>query len=157
MKLLIPVVLLAASLLTFGAVNANLTDVKSVYLLPMLGGLDQFLAIRLTTGGILQVVTDAKQADAILSDRIGANLNETLAELYDEKPKATDKNDPTVDLPKVTAQPIVRGRGNVFLIDRKTRSVLWGDFEKPKGVTPDDVRRVANQIASKLEKSLKAK
>jgi hypothetical protein len=157
MKLFTPVGLLAASLMTFGAAGANLTDVKSVYLLPMLGGLDQFLAIRLTTGGILQVVTDPKQADAIFTDRIGANLNETLADLYDEKPKHTDKDDPTTDVPKVTPQPIVRGRGNIFLIDRKTRAVLWGDFEKPRGVTPDDVRRVANQIAGKIEKSLKAK
>jgi hypothetical protein len=102
-------------------------------------------------------VTDPKQADAIFTDRIGANLNETLADLYDEKPKVTDKNDPTADLPRVTPQPIVRGRGNIFLIDRKTRAVLWGDFEKPRGVTPDDVRRVANQIAGKIEKSLKAK
>ncbi len=84
---------LAASLMTMGASGANLGDLKTVYLLPMPGGLDQYLAIRLTTGSILQVVTDPQKADAIFTDRIGSGLEETLAELYNEKSKDKDKDD----------------------------------------------------------------
>ncbi|MGA3202700.1 MAG: hypothetical protein ABSF12_09420, partial [Bryobacteraceae bacterium] len=54
----------------------ELAEIKTVYLLPMSNALDQFLAIRLTKGGVVQVVTDPKLADAILSDYVGTGLEE---------------------------------------------------------------------------------
>ena len=63
----LPLLLLLASV----AGAAGLDDIKTVYLLPMTNGFDQYLAIRLTTGVVLQVVTDPEKADAILTDRIG--------------------------------------------------------------------------------------
>src|SRR5438270_355928 len=72
MKLL---VFLAASL-TVSALD--LGGVKTVYLLPMANGLDQFLAIKLTTGVILQVVTDPQKADAVLTDHVGGGLEQKL-------------------------------------------------------------------------------
>jgi len=149
--------LMAASLMTIGVSRAELSDVKAVYLLPMSGALDQYLAIRLTSGGTFQVVTDPQKADAIFTDRIGANLEGKLAELYDPQPTDKQKNEVLQEFSRPTMQPIGRGQGNIFLVDRKTRTVLWGTFEKPKGSTPDDMKRVANQIAGRLEKNLKAK
>src|SRR5579863_3835078 len=63
----------------------ELMEVKTVYLLPMTSSLDQFLAIRLTKGGILQVVTDPTLADAILSEHIGTGLEDQMKSLYGEK------------------------------------------------------------------------
>src|SRR5678815_5872407 len=64
------------------AANAQVSAVKTVYVLPMAGGLDQYLALRLTSQGVLQVVTDPQKADAILTDGIGARLEASLTELY---------------------------------------------------------------------------
>ena len=38
--------------------GADLGEFKTVYILPMSNGLDQFLAIKLTSGSVMQVVTD---------------------------------------------------------------------------------------------------
>ena len=68
-----------------GSRPPELGEVKTVYLLPMTYSLDQFLAIRLTKGGVLQVVTDPKKADAILSEHIGTGLEEQMKSLYGEQ------------------------------------------------------------------------
>lgn len=67
----------------------SLAQVKSVYLLPMSRGMDQYLANRLTRNGVLQVVTDPAKADALLTDHLGANFEASVKELYPEaKPEA---------------------------------------------------------------------
>lgn len=144
--------LFAASLVAAGA---NLGDVKTVYLLPMPNGLDQYLAIRLTTGSILQVVTDPQKADAIFTDHIGTGLEETLAGLYGEKPKDKDKDEFGSSKPNLPT--VARGRGAIFLVDRKTRDVLWADNERPKNSTAEEIERAADRIAGKLAKSVKGK
>ncbi len=53
------------------ACAADLANVRSVYVMPMSRGFDQYIANRITNGHIFQVVTDPKRADAILTDRIG--------------------------------------------------------------------------------------
>src|SRR5678809_764458 len=65
------------ALFTISGAHAQVFGVKTVYLLPMAGGLDQYLALQLTSGGVLQVVTDPKKADAILTDGIGARTSST--------------------------------------------------------------------------------
>ena len=55
--------LLVCALFTSLAWGASLPDVHAVYLLPMAGGLDQFLASRLASENVFRVVTDPKQAD----------------------------------------------------------------------------------------------
>src|SRR5262249_21326685 len=89
---------------------AGLPDVKPVYLLRMSRSLDRYLAARITSEGLMQVVTDPRRADAILSDRIGGNFDESLNELYGtEKAKKSDKAD---DNPyqRPTMQPLSRGK-----------------------------------------------
>ena len=48
----------------------DLKQVKTVYILGMVNGLDQFLANRLTNSGAIWVVLDPVNADAILTDRL---------------------------------------------------------------------------------------
>src|ERR1700690_2306961 len=105
--------------------SAELGDVKTVYLLPRSGSLDQYLGIRLTTGTSLQVVTDPQKADAVLTDRIGAGFEQKLDDLYLVKPAKSDPGSVTQDSGRPAMQPMSRGKGAIFLVDRKSRSVLW--------------------------------
>ncbi len=69
--------------------SRGLSEVKTIYVLPMSSGMDQYLASRLTRGHILQVVADPGKADAILTDHLGAAFEASLKELYPElKPAA---------------------------------------------------------------------
>jgi hypothetical protein len=144
------------------AFAGEIGDVKTVYVLPMANALDQFLAIRLTSGNVLQVVTDPKKADAILSDHIGSGLDKQLDDLYGAKtppPPADDSKDKDSlhDEARPMVQPVSRARGTIFLIDRKTRNVSWSFYDRPKNTSPDEINHVAERIASKLSKDLKGK
>src|SRR5438128_11988597 len=102
--------LLLCSLLACLSLGANISQVQSVYLLPMAGGLDQFLANRLT--GVFRVVTDPKLADAVFTDRLGEPFEQKLAELY-PKPDAEDTEKDDKATPAVSS--FGRGRGTVFM------------------------------------------
>lgn len=155
--------LLAAATLaiTLSAAAAGLDDVKTVYVLPMSNGLDQYLAAQLTSGSVLQVVTDPHKADAVLTDHLGQSFEETLADLYSTKPAPTDKAaEKTEDANPTFARSGMqgqRGRGNVFLVNRKTHDVLWSFYESPGDRTPNGMRRTASRISAKLAQSIKGK
>jgi hypothetical protein len=139
-------------------VRPELMDVKTVYLLPMTYSLDQFLAIRLTKGGVLQVVTDPNLADAIVTEHIGTGLEEQMKSLYGEK--KTDSADKDKDKAASFGGPMAggtRSKGAVFLVDRKTRNVIWSDYVRPKNSQPDELNHVADKIAGQLEKDKKVK
>lgn len=144
----------AAAFAMFGS-GVDTEAYKTVYILPMANSLDQFLAIKLTTGDVMQVVTDAHKADAIFTDRIGAGFEQKLDEIYGGKPKDTeDPQDGTVRKP---VQAITRGKGAIFLVDPKTRNVIWSDYEHPKNTTPEEMNHLAERIAAHLEKARKGK
>jgi len=151
----------ALSLAQAGEPRAELVEIKTVYLLPMTFSLDQFLAIRLTKGGVLQVVTDPKKADAIISDHIGTALEEKMTTLYGEqKPAGTDDKDKDKEKSSYGNAPMAggtRSKGAVFLVDRKTRNVLWSAYVRPKSSQPDELNHVADKIAAQLEKDKKGK
>jgi len=142
-------------------VHPELMEVKTVYLLPMTYSLDQFLAIRLTKGGVLQVVTDPNLADAILSEHIGTSLEDQMKSLYGEKKTAAgDDKDKDKDNQTSFAGPMAggtRSKGAVFLVDRKTRNVIWSDYVRPKNSQPDELNHTADKIAAQLEKDKKVK
>jgi hypothetical protein len=99
-----------------GAAEFAGTKVQSVYLMPMASGLDQYLAHQLTKGGLLDVVTDAKHADAVFTDRLGDSFQAQLVKLYPEpkavSPKAEpdeDKDDKKGDSRKDDSVPAVKG------------------------------------------------
>ena len=145
-----------AMLLPAGLFGADMSGVKTVYLLPMSSGLDQYLAVRLTTASVLQVVADPRNADAVLTDHIGQGFEDQLDEIYGAKSKGEDdKNGSTTEF----ARPVSgsRGRGAIFLVNRKTRDVLWSAYERPKGTQPADLNRAADRIADKLAKAVKGK
>src|SRR5216684_1552033 len=88
--------LLICALLASFTLCASLPEVQAVYLLPMTGGLDQYLANRLTAGGVFRVVTDPKLADAIFTDQLGAGFEQKLVDLFppaESKDNEKDKGD----------------------------------------------------------------
>jgi hypothetical protein len=141
--------------------------------MPMTGGMDQYLALRLTAGNVMQVVTDPQKADVVMTDRIGSGFDERWNDLYPttapqaadkDKDKAKDKDkdkdkssDEVFAVQRGASQPISRGRGAYFLIDRQTRNVLWSTYARAKSGSPDDVNRTADQIVKDLAKARKPK
>src|SRR5215212_10130655 len=101
--------------LSFGA---DISQVQSVYLLPMSGGLDQYLANRLT--GVFRVVTDRKLADAVFTDQLGESFERKLAELYPPPDKDDDGDKDKDDKAAPHASNFGRGRGAIFLVDLKS-------------------------------------
>jgi hypothetical protein len=162
MKSLSLLVLLAA-----GAF-AQAAGVHTVYILPMAGGLDQYLAEWLTREHVLMVVTDPKAADAVLTDRLGEAFEQKMAEIHPpvkdkdpdkEKDKDKDKDKDKADntAGAVTAHNAFRttaSRGTVFLVDAKSRVVLWSDHENPPSYASD---KTLNREAERIVKKLQAK
>jgi hypothetical protein len=147
---------LVAALLATGAPNPQLTEIHAVYLMPMSGNLDQFLAVRLNAANIFLIVTDPKKADAVFTERIGENFEQALKELYaSDSKESNDKK--TDDYARPTMKPLGSGKGSLFLVDRKTKNVIWSSYDKPKGNRPDDINQLAQRIANKLEKDVKGK
>lgn len=149
--------LIAASLLALaaGAAGAGFEDVKTVYVLPMSNGMDQYLAIRLTTGATMQVVTDPQKADAVLTDHLGQSFEEKLDEYYTPKPKAEDSVENTQTFSRVGSG--MHPRGAAFLVNRKTREVIWSTYARPKNSTPEGLRQAADKIGADLEKAIRGK
>jgi hypothetical protein len=144
------------------ATNPQLATVHTVYLLPMGGSLDQYLAARLTQTGVFQVVTDPQKADAILTDRIGEGFEQKMQELYpppEAKPGDEDKDKDKDPLDKPYKRSIsgTRGHGTVFLVDKQSRNVVWSIYWPVKSSQPDDVNRRADQIVGRLRKELNGK
>ena len=146
--------------------HAEAFGVKTVYLLPMAGGLDQYLALQLTSSGVLQVVTDPKKADAILTDGIGARLEDSLTGLYGASVEkdTVDKTDKdrsdkagNTEVAHPAMRPLSTSRGVVFLVNRTSRDVLWSTFERPKSTQPEELKHVAAKIVARLAKASTSK
>ena len=142
----------------------QLADVKSVYLMPMSAGFDQHLANQLTRDHVFQVVSDPKLADAVFTDNIGAAFEYRLEHINPPaKPAAAATPTPGGTAPGSTAQQdsaprdssFSHGRGTVFLVDAKTKQVIWSQFNKPKDSSPATLEHAAKKLAGDLEKALK--
>lgn len=168
MKLFCALALFAASLPA--ALNPDLKRVNTVYILPMGSGMDQFLANRLTAMGVFQVVTDPQKADALVTDRIGEAFQAKFDELYpppappkpvkDEKSAKDDKKDNKNDLsaggiPHTSS--FNRGKGNFFIVDRRSRNVLWSIYERPTTTTPSELTKTAEKVVKRLKADLSEK
>jgi hypothetical protein len=126
---------------------------RQVYLMPMAGGLDQYLAAQLTETHVMQVVTDPRAADVIMTDRIGEVFEQKMAELF-PAPKTDDKKDDKSNNNVARAVPgsfrSSAARGTIFLVDAKSRQIVWSDHEKPVDSTDRQLNREAARIVKKL-------
>lgn len=162
------------------ACAGDLSTAKTVYVLTMSRGMDQYLANRLTNGHLLQVVTDPKRADVFLSDHVGEALQAQIDAIFPPapapepakaepaKPDAKDAKDATPPPANTIFTPPVnkldnpglqssfgRNKGTIFLVDAKSREILWSVYDPPKSTSSKEMDRTANDIVSRLKKDLK--
>jgi hypothetical protein len=155
------------SFLSLAASGASLGEVKTVYLLPMSHGLDQYLANRLTSGNVLTVVADPKAADAVVTDRLGESFETRLSELYPppapeakpadaEKPAGEEKAAGDLERGERLGgmSTFGKGKGNVFIVDARSRRVLWSTFEPPRDFSAAELDRAAERIAERIKKTI---
>ena len=175
----IALLLCCPALLAFGA---DLASVKNVYLLKMSKGMDQYLANRLANEHLFQIVTDPKLADAIMTDQIGPAFETKLNEMFpppappesedEEKPEKPEKagkaakgdepqspmamfGDTANKLPSMSAtSSFGRAKGTLFLVDAKTKEVVWSTYDLPKDATSRQLDRTANDIVSRIKHDL---
>lgn len=150
--------------------NPALAQIRTVYLLPMANGFDQHLASRLTQTGRFQVVTDPKQADALFTDRLGEAFEVRYNELYPPPdPPAVPNDDQSGEVAAGSTSAsssekaeaphqerrisnFGRSKGNIFLIDRQTRNVIWSHYRRPVSTQPDQLDELADYLAQRLKK-----
>jgi hypothetical protein len=144
MKRLPLLAILAAAAFAQGLPPGSLAP-RTVYLMPMAGGLDQYLAQWLTEEHIMKVITDPKIADTVMTDRLGEAFEQKMAEFHPKDAKKPE--DATHNMFQSS-----HGRGTVFLVDAKTRQVLWSDYEKmPRSNSGAHLNDQAERIAKKLQ------
>ena len=127
-------------------------NVRTIYVLPMSGGLDLFVAEWLAKSQTVQVTTDPKHADAVLTDHLGEDFEHKLDQLLVKKDEHDKAGSSSEQLEHYNPG---RHRGTVFLVDSKTRQVLWSDYEKPPtSRSSENLNREAKSISKKLSESL---
>ena len=120
---------------------------KTVYILPMAAGLDQYLAQALTRDHVLQVVADPKAAEVVMTDSLGQQFEQKMKEIL-PPPADSKKQD---DNAAHASFRSTKAKGTIFLVDAKSRRVLWSDYQKPANSTSDrDLNRQADRIVRKL-------
>lgn len=139
-------------------------NVKSVYILRMGSGLDQLLASELTKNGVFTVTTDPKNADAIFTDTLGEGFEKKYADLYpppkvEEKKEDKDKKKEEGGLNQSPMQRLGgstmgRGKGTIFLVERKSRNLLWSMNRQQKNSTTKETVVQARKIVEQLKKDL---
>lgn len=137
------------------AANPELVKVKSVYLLPMSNGMDQYLANRLQDSSLYVVTTDPQAADAIFTDTLGPAFERKFTELY-PAPREEDEEESQPKEPERLSS-FRKGRGMIFLVERRTKQVVWSTYELPKNISSGSLDRSAQRITERLRKSLDPK
>jgi hypothetical protein len=131
----------------------DLSAVRTVYLMPMSGGVDQYLAVQLTANHVFWVVTDPRKADVVFTDRIGVNFEQALRELYGPEPTDQSAEEgKSADYDKPAMAPLSRGKGSFFLVDHKTHNVLWSTYVPHKNNGASELNRMAEKIVEQLGK-----
>ncbi len=145
---------------------------RNVYFLPLPSGLEHFIANHLVKRGLLTVVTDPQLADAVFTDTLGKGFEKRLLELYpppappkpepkDDKDEDAKKDDDSGDAMDVKSAPqerfssFGRGKGTIFLVDRKTNLVLWSAYVKPRSSAADDLNKAAKTIVDRIQDTIK--
>ena len=136
------------------AAEPPLAAVQKVYLLPMTGGLDQYLAERITREGLFTVVVDPKQADAVWSERVDAGFSAVLDELY-AVPKKEEKSPSGFEPPPAARRSATRSRGNVFLVGVSSRQVIWSTFLGLDDSSPKGLSKAAREIVQKYKRGIR--
>lgn len=153
----------ALSVAALFGIDPAAQSVKSVYILRMGSGLDQLLASELTKSGVYTVTTDPKAADALFTDTLGESFEKKYADLYPPPEKKEEKKDDKKSeggglnqspVQRVGGSSMGRGKGTIFLVDRKSRNLLWSMNRQPKNSATKEMVGQAKKIVEQLKKDL---
>jgi hypothetical protein len=144
--------------------NAELSQIQRVYIMPMNNAFDQYLANRLRNIQQIRVVTDPTRADAYFTDRLGVSFENKLDEIEIKTKELAAQEQPAAETdaekekqqgfrlaPPLTSS-IGRAKGTLFLVDRRSRNVVWSIYERPKDTQPRTLDKVADKVAEELAK-----
>jgi len=120
---------------------------QTVYIVPMANSLDQHLASRLTSSRVLWVVLQPPAADVVLTDALDDEFWTWLDRNY-PLPAAAASGYRGPSYPAGYSPP--KRRGTIFLVDPRTRVVLWSIYELPKDSSPASLDRSAWRITNQL-------
>jgi hypothetical protein len=123
---------------------------RTVYLLEMSDALDQHIASRLSNTGVLWVVLDPSNADAVLTDSVNGAFWTWLQRTYPTANGKAVSDGPRESAALQGAASTSRRRGTVFLVDPRKRLVLWSTYEMPKNASPAELDHAASRITSQL-------
>jgi hypothetical protein len=135
--------------------GAQLRDVKTVYLYPMMGGFDLLLAQELVAAHIYRVVPDPKLADAVFTDQLGEvflyKLDHIQTPPVAAKTSGSTSNMTTTPDTAPHGSTFSRAQGALFLVDIKSKEVVWTTFQKPKNITSPELHKTALKTVKQLE------
>jgi hypothetical protein len=118
----------------------------------MSDALDQHLASRLSSTRVLSVVLDPASADAVLTDSIDAAFWTWLQRAY---PLAKDASTDDAKRAAKDVPPAGKPTGTVFLVDPRSRTVLWSTYEPPRDASPAELDRAAGRITNHLKSAFR--
>jgi hypothetical protein len=133
--------------------GAQLKDVKSVYLYPMAGGFDQLLAERIVAEHLYKVVPDPKLADAVFTEQLGETFLYNLDHIH-TPPRAAKTSGSTSTTSEADVAPhgssFSRAKGTIFLVDAKSKEVVWSTFSKVKNSNSVELHKTAKRVVKQL-------
>jgi hypothetical protein len=148
---------------------------RTVYVMPMAHGMDQYFANSLANTRTLQVTTDPAKAELVLTDRVDAVLDEFLEDHRPELRRLAETT-PAVDpghsehamMPDMvvllgrTSSPsrrssLSRPKGTLFLVNATSRQIVWSTFEVPKDDNPKELDRAARRVVERLKKEFSSR
>ena len=96
------------------------------------------------------MVSDPKLADAVFTDP-SATLFSTNWTTSIRRRTSEQSGRFFDDLWSPHASSFSRGKGTLFLVDAKSKQVVWSIFEKPKDNSPATLNKTAKKVIEKLE------
>ena len=165
-----------------GAAEIGGSNVRTVYVMPMAHGLDQYIANRLTArahsgsscgsrtrrrdfhrpSGRVAGIPAGKAASHAQAGR-GSSRQRSDSDSDKDDSSASDKADKPAS-PKTygdsgppPASTFGHGKGTLFLVDAHSRVILWSMYEKPPNSSPGDLDRTAKRVVNRLKQDLAGK
>ena len=112
----------------------------------------------------MQVVTDARVADVVLTDRLGDAFEQKMVALKPEAKPVESKDDNGKKDGKLGVGGETGGsrlafrsasaKGTLFLVDVKSRAVLWSGYQRRRAASDDQMNREAEAAVKELHGAL---
>lgn len=122
----------------------------------MEAALDQYVAEQAQASGVLSVTVDPLLAKSIMTDRIDADFLAAMDDLFpiegrDEPEAESESVEEGALRKKVYNRPKGRSHGTIFLVDVKTRRVLWSTFIGQYERSPKALHSEAQTVVKRLQ------